>query len=144
MALTAKQHAFVEEYLVDMNATQAAIRAGYSPKTAYNIGSENLAKPEIAAALEKARAERSERTEITADWILNMLRENAEEAKAAGDRAPCNRALELLGKHVGMFKDDAAVVVNTVAPGTQPLDGDALAALLTAEDKADEVPEVSH
>ncbi len=138
MALTAKQHAFVEEYLVDMNATQAAIRAGYSPKTAHTIGHENLSKPDIGAALQKARAERSERTEITADWILKSLKLNAEKAlKADEGSSVANRALELLGKHVGMFKDDAAVQVNVVNPGRQPLDGDALEALLTAEDKAE-------
>jgi phage terminase small subunit len=49
--MTAKQSAFVGEYLVDLNASQAAIRAGYSEKTAYSIGQENLRKPEISAAI---------------------------------------------------------------------------------------------
>ena len=101
--------------MIDKNATQAAVRAGYSPKTAYNIGSENLAKPEIAAALDEAKAEQTERTQVDADWVLGKLKENALAAMADGDRAPANRALELLGRHQGMFKDDAAVVVNTVA-----------------------------
>lgn len=57
MALTAKQKRFVEEYLIDLNATQAAIRAGYSPNTAYSIGNENLNKPEIRARIDKAMAE---------------------------------------------------------------------------------------
>jgi phage terminase small subunit len=73
MALTAKQQRFVEEYLVDLNATQAAIRAGYSEKTAYSIGQENLNKPEIAAAVEQHMAKRSERTDITADKVLKEL-----------------------------------------------------------------------
>ena len=68
--LTAKQQRFVEEYLVDLNATQAAIRAGYSEETAGSIGHENLMKPEIAAAIVAAQAERSNRTAITADKVL--------------------------------------------------------------------------
>lgn len=73
MALTAKQRRFVEEYLIDLNATQAAIRAGYSPKRADAIGYENLRKPEIHAAIEAAQAERSKRTEITQDMVLREL-----------------------------------------------------------------------
>ncbi|MEK4513610.1 terminase small subunit [Paenibacillus sp. FSL K6-2524] len=73
MALTPKQKTFVQEYLVDLNATQAAIRAGYSVKTAEAIGHENLRKPKIAEAIEKAMDKRSERTEITADRVLQEL-----------------------------------------------------------------------
>jgi phage terminase small subunit len=58
--LTPKQRAFIDEYLVDLNATQAAIRAGYSPDTAGSIGHENLKKPEIAAAIAERKAKRSE------------------------------------------------------------------------------------
>jgi len=71
--LTPKQEAFVAEYLVDLSATQAAIRAGYSPKRADAIGYENLRKPEIAAAIAAAQAERAERVEVTADRILREL-----------------------------------------------------------------------
>jgi len=73
MPLTDKQKRFVEEYLVDLNATQAAIRAGYSAKTAGSIGEENLKKPEIAAAIQEAMDARSKRTEITADRVLQEL-----------------------------------------------------------------------
>ena len=73
MALTKKQKLFVEEYLIDLNATQAAIRAGYSPDTAYAIGSENLRKPEIRACIDKAMAERSKRTGINQDRVLLEL-----------------------------------------------------------------------
>jgi len=76
--LTPKQDAFVQEYLKDLNATQAAIRAGYSAKTAGQIGDENLKKPQIAAAIEKAKAERSERTKIDADWLLTRWADEAE------------------------------------------------------------------
>lgn len=73
MALTAKQEAFVREYLVDLNATQAAIRAGYSVDTARQTGSENLTKPDIADAIAAAQAERAQRTNITADKVLEEL-----------------------------------------------------------------------
>lgn len=71
--LTAKQAQFVKEYLIDLNATQAAIRAGYSKKTARQIGEENLTKPDIAAAVKKAVESRANRTEITADRVLKEL-----------------------------------------------------------------------
>lgn len=68
--MTPKQEAFVREYLVDLNATQAAIRAGYSERTAEKIGSENLRKPELSAAIATAMAARGERTQVTADNVL--------------------------------------------------------------------------
>lgn len=68
--LTPKQERFVEEYLVDLNATQAAKLAGYSEKTAHRIGAENLQKPAIAKAIAEARHKLSERTEITQERIL--------------------------------------------------------------------------
>lgn len=71
--LTPKQAAFVNEYLVDLNATQAAIRAGYSEDTAHAIGHENLSKPDIAAAIQRAMDLRAERTGITADRVLVEL-----------------------------------------------------------------------
>ena len=77
MKLTPKQARFVQEYLIDLNAAQAAIRAGYSAKTARVIGHENLTKPDIAAAIEKAMAERAERTRLTADWVVDELRKIA-------------------------------------------------------------------
>jgi phage terminase small subunit len=77
MKLTPKQARFVQEYLIDLNAAQAAIRAGYSAKTARVIGHENLTNPDIAAAIEKAMAERAERTRLTADWVVDELRKLA-------------------------------------------------------------------
>lgn len=73
MALTDKQRRFVDEYLVDLNATQAAIRAGYSQKTAGQIAEQNLKKLEIAAAVQEAQAARAKRTEITQDMVLREL-----------------------------------------------------------------------
>ena len=71
--LTPKQQRFVEEYLIDLNATQAAIRAGYSEKTAKEIGSENLTKPNIAKAIEEAQNKRQEQTQIDAAYVLKRL-----------------------------------------------------------------------
>ena len=71
--ITPKQQRFVSEYLIDLNATQAAIRAGYSPRTAKQMGTENLAKPVLAAAIQKAMADRGKRTEIEADDVIREL-----------------------------------------------------------------------
>lgn len=71
--MTPKQLMFIKEYLIDLNATQAAIRAGYSEKTAEVIGHENLRKPNIAEAIKEAMEKRSERTEVTQDMVINEL-----------------------------------------------------------------------
>lgn len=73
MKLTARQALFVEQYLIDLNATQAAIRAGYSQKTAEQIGYQSLQRPQIQAAIKAATAARSKRTQIDADWVLRRL-----------------------------------------------------------------------
>ena len=78
MALRGKQQRFVNEYLIDRNATQAAIRAGYSSKTAGSIGDENLKKPEIKKAIDIAENDLAERNKITQDRVLNRLWEMAQ------------------------------------------------------------------
>ena len=128
--MTPKQKRFVAEYLVDLNATQAAIRSGYSKKTAQMIGSENLSKPMIAAAVATAQAKRSERTEVTQDYVLATITETIERCKQAkpvkyrngnpvmidtpdGEIAPAYKfdatavlkGAELLGRHLAMFTD---------------------------------------
>ena len=140
--MTKKQKRFIEEYLIDLNATQAAIRAGYSPDTAKSIGSENLTKPDIQARIAKAMAERSRRTGVNADRVVMELAKiafvnasdviDADTATLKPDATPEDtaaiqsvkvktfgedglereikmadklKALELLGKHLGMFKD---------------------------------------
>lgn len=77
MALRGKQQRFVDEYLIDRNATQAAIRAGYSAKTAYSIGEQNLKKLEVKKAIEEGEKELAERNKITQDKVLNRLWEMA-------------------------------------------------------------------
>lgn len=151
--LTDKQRRFVEEYLIDLNATQAAIRAGYSVETANEQGSQNLAKLSIKREIEKAMAERSRRTGITQDRVLNELakiafanakdildfktatvKEDASEedlaciqsvkvktqtsAKGTMEERQValydkKAALELLGKHLGLFKDNIALEADT-------------------------------
>ena len=71
--MTQKQKRFIEEYLIDLNATQAAIRAGYSPDTAQQTGSENLSKPVIRAQIDRAMAERSKRTGVNAERVIQEL-----------------------------------------------------------------------
>lgn len=71
--LTPRQALFVQEYLVDLNATQAAIRAGYSSSSAAELGSRLVEKSQVAAAIAKAKAERSKRTGINADRVLEEL-----------------------------------------------------------------------
>jgi phage terminase small subunit len=104
MELTRKQQAFVNEYLVDLNATKAAERAGYSAKTAYSIGQENLKKPAIAQAVESAMEERAERTQITQDYVLSGIKAVVEATrKEKPDTAL--KGYELLGKHLKLFTD---------------------------------------
>lgn len=73
MTLTDKQEMFCREYLIDLNATQAAIRAGYSVKTANRTASENLSKPDIQIRISELMKERSDRLQIDADYVLNRL-----------------------------------------------------------------------
>ena len=73
MALTAKQKRFVDEYMVDLNATQAAIRSGYSAKTARSVGSENLTKPDIASAIEKRQKRLADKYEVNQERIVAEL-----------------------------------------------------------------------
>lgn len=107
--LTEKQKRFVDEYLIDLNATAAAKRAGYSEKTADRIGPELLGKTCVSQAIQEAIMERQKRTGITQDYVLEKLKEITD--KTASDGADSNlkycnklRALELLGKHLGMFE----------------------------------------
>lgn len=129
--MSPKQEAFVREYLVDLNATQAAIRAGYSAKTARQVGAENLSKPAIAKAINAGKAQRAERLELKADDVLRELQEiafakpgtpEAPQAEEELDPGPFGgalerlrgvtlryehklKALELLGKHLMLFTD---------------------------------------
>lgn len=152
--LTEKQQRFVDEYLIDLNATQASIRAGYSVKTANEQGSQNLAKLSIQQAIAEQMAERSKRTGINQDRVVLELAKIAFvkmtdivdsqgriKSDASADDLACIesvkykesesdtgssverevkiasklKALELLGKHLGMWNDKLDVNI------TQPI-----------------------
>lgn len=103
--LTPKQQRFVDEYLIDLNATQAAIRAGYSEKTAYSIGDENLKKPDIKKAIEQAQQERQKRTLVTQDDVIRGLLTEAEWQGEGSSHSARVSAWAHLGKHLNMFTD---------------------------------------
>ena len=112
MALNDKQRRFVEEYLIDLNATQAAIRAGYSAKTAHSIGEENLRKPEIKSAIDAGLAQKQEKSERKASDVRKDIQELGKRAIEAFSNEPTApmlngalKALKLEGRHYGMFKD---------------------------------------
>ena len=148
--MTGKQKRFIEEYLIDLNATQAAIRAGYSPDTAGAIGNENLKKPDIRARIGQEMAKRSSRTGINQDRVIRELARiafvnpadviNTKDATLKADATEDDtaailsvkvktfgedgiereikmadklKALELLGKHLGMFQNNLNVELHT-------------------------------
>ncbi|MEZ2659298.1 terminase small subunit [Aneurinibacillus aneurinilyticus] len=148
--LTFKQQRFVDEYLIDLNATQAAIRAGFSVKTAEQQGHQLLKKTSVSEAIAKAMAERSKRTSVSQDRIVQQLAKIAfsdlkDYVEWNGDSITLKdsdevdgsviqsitetmlpkggikkeiklndkmKALELLGKHLGMFKDNVNINAN--------------------------------
>ena len=116
--LTAKQESFCNEYLLDLCAAKAAKRAGYSVKTADVQGYQLLQKTSVAARIAELQAERQERTSITSDYVVKELVKNHEAARDAGKFSDNNKALELLGKHFGLFTDRHEVS----APGGEPID----------------------
>lgn len=99
--MTPKQARFVQEYLIDGNATQAAIRAGYSEKTAHAIGHENLSKPVIAEAIKVAQGEIAEKLGLTAVSIVEDVIDVRRLAKQNGVYASALKANEMLGKTLG-------------------------------------------
>ena len=105
LKLTAKQQAFVAEFLVDLNATQAAIRAGYSVKTANEQGARLLTNVSVAAAIAEAQAERAKKTQRTALDVLKDIQAVSKEAWRDGDLKTALKGFELEGKHLGMFTE---------------------------------------
>lgn len=121
--LTAKQELFCQEYIIDLNATQAAIRAGYSERTAYSQGQRLLKKVEVLARVKELKSKRAEKLELDAYWVLKRLKdisdrsmqaepvmefdresgEMVETGEYAFDSNGANKATELIGKHIGMF-----------------------------------------
>ncbi|MFL6872006.1 MAG: terminase small subunit [Candidatus Azotimanducaceae bacterium] len=107
--VTPKQTIFVHEYLRDLNATRAARDAGFAHPNVQ--GSQILAKPHIKKRLAEAILERSKRLQIDADWVVSQLeKEAADQSNSSAVRV---RALELLGKHLGVFSSDKLVANTT-------------------------------
>lgn len=117
MALTPKQQAFVAEYLIDLNATQAAIRAGYSEKTAQEQASRLLSNVIVSEAIQAAMQERSKRTEITQDMVLRELARIG----FSDIRKLFNESGSL--KRVEELDDDAAAFVSSVEVVTRKVPG---------------------
>ena len=111
--MTPKQLRFCQEYVIDLNGSQAAIRAGYSEKTANRIANQNLSKPDIQENIQKAQIERADRLEITSDEVINGLRAIAVHGTTDSARV---RAYELLGKHLGMFTERLEVADKQTKP----------------------------
>ena len=110
--LTPKQERFCQEYLVDLNATQAAIRAGYSERTARQIAAENLAKPNIMEFIEAARKRAAENADITLQWLLDQARGVLADARDDRSHAAAINAIKELGVLSGerVEKSETAVV----------------------------------
>ncbi|MBD8013878.1 terminase small subunit [Planococcus wigleyi] len=122
---TEKQQRFIDEYLVDLNATQAAIRAGYSERTASAQASRLLTNVNIRARIEELKKTRADRLNLDAYWVLKRLMDISDRAMQAEpvmewdhseqqlvpsgeyqfDSSGANRSTELIGKHLGMFKE---------------------------------------
>ena len=100
VTLTEKQKLFVREYLTDLNASAAALRAGYKWG---EIGRQLLTKSHVQAAIQEAKQARAERTEITADLVVQETWKNYQRCVDAEEFSAANKALELLGRHTGAF-----------------------------------------
>ena len=110
--LTQKQDKFIREYLANgYNATQAAIKAGYSKKTAYSIGQENLTKPEIKAALAQHSEQEQKQFQYTKEEHFKELEELKQEAKRTGALAAAVKAAELKGKLCGLYIDKVETTI---------------------------------
>lgn len=96
---------FCQEYMIDLNATQASIRAGYSEKTAKEIGCENLTKPNIQAEIQRLKAERISRVQLTADKVLEDIERVRGKAESSEQYNVSLKASELQGKHLAMFTE---------------------------------------
>jgi phage terminase small subunit len=103
--MTPKQTRFVEEYLVDLNATQAAIRAGYSERTAYSQGQRLLKNVEITDAIAAKRAAVSEQTQITVQQVVAGLHAEAVFMGEGSSHGARVTAWSWLGRHLGAFTD---------------------------------------
>ena len=103
-ALRGKEERFCQEYVIDYNGTKAAIRAGYNPGDAANRAYRLMKKAEISARIRELEKDLAERLAMTQDYVVIQLRQQYDECKAIGDSKNALKALELMGKHLGMFE----------------------------------------
>lgn len=141
--LTPKQLAFCEQYIIDLNGTQAAIRAGYSPKTANEQAAQLLAKLSIQGKIQELRQSISEKAEIDALWVLKRFKEISDRCMTAVpvmvfdyedkmmvqkrdgegngvwefDSSGANKATEMIGKHIGFFEVDNSQKATVIRVG---------------------------
>jgi phage terminase small subunit len=135
--LTPKQDMFVREYLVDLNGTQAAIRAGYSKKTADRIAEQNLRKLGIQAAIQEAKLKREQKTEISAEYVITTIRNTIERCSQAVpvldkegnptgqyrfDAQAVLKGTELLGKHLSIFTERKQLDLTSSDGSMSPVD----------------------
>ena len=102
--MTDKQEMFCREYLIDLNATQAAIRAGYKEENARQIGSENLTKLVIQERIQELMQERIKSVKYDAEDVLKDIRDIIQDNKGIDDKTAL-KGLELYGKHLKLFVD---------------------------------------
>lgn len=102
--LSPKMKAFIDEFFVDLNGAAAVLRAGYKTRNPSQIASELRAHPLVSAEIEKRQAERSEKLELSADFVINKLVSIVEKTEE-GNPTAALRGLELLGKHLSLFTD---------------------------------------
>jgi len=123
--LTEKQKMFCKEYIVDLNGTQAAIRAGYSKKTANEQAARMLAKVNISTHIQRLLDKRSKKVEISAEYVINNIKNIGESCISSNDPRNALKAQELLGKHLKLFGADSEQTnnVTVVMPSIKTEDG---------------------
>ena len=120
--LSVKQDRFIDEYMIDGNAAQAAIKAGYSKKCAATIGKENIRKPQIKAEIEKRQGKLRDKLEITQEKVLKEIagvaylnNKGIWKKATVGDKV---RALDMLSKHLGLYNLTPEEVKDTTPKST--------------------------
>ena len=104
-SLSDRQRKFCEEYLVDLVATQAVIRAGYQTKYPNRVAFQLMENPAIRITIDALRAERSKGTDVTKDFVLQKLQKILRKAEEDNNLSAAIRTLELLGRHLSLFVD---------------------------------------
>lgn len=117
-----KQRAFVREYLIDRNATQAAIRAGYSEKTAYSIGQRLLKNVEVAAATKLGEEEHAERCAVTVESLTREYEKNLAMARASGQVSAANQAVTGIVELHGLKVTKTENINRNYAVGSDPIE----------------------